>query len=114
MSRIPFDQLPADVRQAVSDKTGPVHLAVTMTGGMNSGVASVLETESGSVFVKGIASDHAQVAAQRREAEIAPTCPRPVPACTGTWKSVDGAFSDTRSSAVATPTTAPAPPTWCS
>ncbi|MFE7334513.1 aminoglycoside phosphotransferase [Streptomyces griseus] len=80
MSRIPFDQLPADVRQAVTDKTGPVHQAVTMTGGMNSGVASVLETESGSVFVKGIASDHAQVAAQRREAEIAPhlptSCPR--------------------------------------
>ncbi len=80
MSRIPFDQLPADVRQAVTDKTGPVHQAVAMTGGMNSGVASVLETESGSVFVKGIASDHAQVAAQRREAEIAPhlptSCPR--------------------------------------
>ncbi|WP_254399301.1 aminoglycoside phosphotransferase [Streptomyces sp. AC602_WCS936] len=80
MSRIPFDQLPADVRQAVTDKTGAVHQAVTMTGGMNSGVASVLETESGSVFVKGIASDHPQVTAQRREAEIAPhlptSCPR--------------------------------------
>ncbi|MFE3230420.1 hypothetical protein, partial [Nocardia sp. NPDC059228] len=80
MSRIPFAQLPADVRQAVTDKTGPVHQAVAMTGGMNSGVASVLETESGSVFVKGIASDHAQVSAQRREAEIAPhlptSCPR--------------------------------------
>ncbi|MFS7874703.1 hypothetical protein ACEYXF_15455 [Streptomyces asiaticus] len=98
MFRIPFDQLPADVRRAVTDKTGAVRQSVTMTGGMNSGIASVLETESGSVFVKGIASDHPQVAAQRREAAIAPpTCPRPVLACTGTWKSGAGAFSDTRS-----------------
>ncbi|WP_369188907.1 aminoglycoside phosphotransferase [Streptomyces sp. R08] len=80
MSRIPFDQLPADVRRAVTDKTGAVRQSVTMTGGMNSGIASVLETETGSVFVKGIASDHPQVAAQRREAAIAPhlpaSCPR--------------------------------------
>ncbi|WP_234434397.1 aminoglycoside phosphotransferase [Streptomyces sp. NRRL F-5126] len=80
MSRIPFEQLPADVRQAVGDKTGAVHQAVTAPGGMNSGIASILETESGSVFVKGIPADHPQVAAQRREAAVAPhlptSCPR--------------------------------------
>jgi hypothetical protein len=80
MSRIDFDELPADVRQAVADKTGAVHQAVTVQGGMNSGIASVLQTDSGSVFVKGIPSDHAQVDAQRREAAIAPhlpaSCPR--------------------------------------
>ncbi|WP_406471683.1 aminoglycoside phosphotransferase [Streptomyces hirsutus] len=80
MSRIPFEQLPADVRQAVADKTGAVHQARTVQGGMNSGIASVLETESGSVFVKGIPADHPQVAAQRREAAVAPhlsaSCPR--------------------------------------
>jgi hypothetical protein len=80
MSRIPFEQLPVDVRQAVVDKTGAVHQAVTVSGGMNSGIASVLETESGSVFVKGIPSDHPQVGAQRREAAVAPhlpaSCPR--------------------------------------
>ncbi|MEU0145924.1 aminoglycoside phosphotransferase [Streptomyces sp. NPDC006288] len=80
MSRIPFEQLPADVRQAVVDKTGTVHEAQTVRGGMNSGIASVLETESGSVFVKGIPADHAQAGAQRREAAIAPhlpaSCPR--------------------------------------
>ncbi|MEW2095096.1 aminoglycoside phosphotransferase [Streptomyces halstedii] len=80
MSRIPFEQLPADVRQAVVDKTGSVHATETVRGGMNSGVASVLGTESGSVFVKGIPTDHPQAGAQRREAAIAPhlpaSCPR--------------------------------------
>ncbi|MET8136674.1 aminoglycoside phosphotransferase [Streptomyces sp. NPDC005251] len=80
MSRIPFEQLPADVRRAITDKTGAVHRALTAQGGMNSGIASVLETESGSVFVKGIPTDHPQVAAQHREATVAPhlpaSCPR--------------------------------------
>ncbi|MFH9617205.1 aminoglycoside phosphotransferase [Streptomyces pratensis] len=80
MSRIPFEQLPADVRHAVVDKTGCLHAARTVRGGMNSGIASVLETESGSVFVKGIPADHPQAGAQRREAAIAPhlpaSCPR--------------------------------------
>jgi hypothetical protein len=80
MSRIPFEQLPADVRRAVADKTGAVHQAVTAPGGMNSGIASVLDTDSGPVFVKGIPTDHPQVGAQHREAAVAPhlpsSCPR--------------------------------------
>lgn len=80
MSRIPFEQLPAGIRRAIADKTGAVHQAATAPGGMNSGIASVLETESGRVFVKGIRTDHPQVDAQRREAAIAPhlpaSCPR--------------------------------------
>jgi hypothetical protein len=80
MSRIPFKQLPADVCQAVADKTGAVHQAVTAPGGTNSGIASVLDTDSGPVFVKGIPTDHSQVSAQRREAAVAPhlpaSCPR--------------------------------------
>ncbi|MFB6679624.1 aminoglycoside phosphotransferase [Streptomyces sp. NPDC056390] len=78
--RIAFEQLPADTRRAVADKTGAVHQAVTVSGGMNSGIASVLDTDSGLVFVKGIPVDHHQVDAQRREAAIAPhlpaSCPR--------------------------------------
>ncbi|WP_333769609.1 aminoglycoside phosphotransferase [Streptomyces sp. IBSBF 2435] len=80
MSRIPFEQLPVDVRQAVADKTGAVRQAVTAPGGMNSGIASVLETDSGPVFVKGIPTGHPQVRAQHREAAVAPylpaSCPR--------------------------------------
>lgn len=80
MSRIPFEQLPADVRQAVADEIGAVHRSLTAQGGMNSGIASVLETNGGRFFVKGIPTDHPQVAAQRREAAVAPylptSCPR--------------------------------------
>ncbi|MCA1222206.1 aminoglycoside phosphotransferase [Streptomyces sp. 8L] len=80
MCRIPFEQLPDDIRQAVADKVGSVYAARTVRGGMNSGIASVLETESGSVFVKGIPTDHPQAGAQGREAAIAPhlpaSCPR--------------------------------------
>ncbi|WP_327293303.1 aminoglycoside phosphotransferase [Streptomyces sp. NBC_01198] len=80
MSRIPFEQLPADVRQAIAGKTGAVHRAVTAPGGMNSGIASVVDTDSGPVFVKGIPADHPQVGAQRREAAVAAhlpfSCPR--------------------------------------
>lgn len=80
MYRIAFGQLPAEVRQAVADRTGAVHHAATTSGGMNSGIASVLETDSGAVFVKGIPADHPQVGAQQREAAVAAhlpsSCPR--------------------------------------
>ncbi|MFD0513712.1 hypothetical protein ACFQ0Q_32215 [Streptomyces aureus] len=77
--RIAFEQLPADARRAVADKTGTVHHTETMTGGMNSGIASVLHTGSGPVFVKGIPADHHQIDAQRREAAVAPLLPASCP-----------------------------------
>ncbi|MFF1401171.1 aminoglycoside phosphotransferase [Streptomyces sp. NPDC058287] len=80
MSRIPFEQLPAVTRRAVADKTGAVHQATTAGGGVNSGIASILDTDSGPVFVKGVRSDHPQIDAQQREAAVAPhlpsSCPR--------------------------------------
>ncbi|MEV8568122.1 aminoglycoside phosphotransferase [Streptomyces sp. NPDC051322] len=80
MSRIPFEQLPVEVRQAMVDKAGVVRQATTVRGGMNSGIASVLVTDNGSVFVKGITADHPQAGAQQREAAVAPclppSCPR--------------------------------------
>ena len=104
MSRIPFEQLPDEVRQAVADKAGAVHRSATVSGGMNSGVASVLDTESGSVFVKGIPADHPQVGAQRREAAVAPHLPASCPRLywhleTGDWsllgyEVVDGRHAD--------------------
>lgn len=109
--RIAFEQLPADARRAVADKTGTVHHTETMTGGMNSSIASVLHTGSGPVFVKGIPADHHQVDAQRREAAVAPHLPPPAPAFTGTSRPPGGACSDTRSSTAGTPTTRPARPT---
>ncbi|WP_245796358.1 phosphotransferase family protein [Actinacidiphila alni] len=104
MSRIPFKQLPAEVRQAVAVRTGAIHEATTAPGGMNSGVASVLTTAGGPVFVKGIPTGHPQVTAQRREAAIAPHLPASCPRLywrleTGGWsllgyEVVDGHHAD--------------------
>ncbi|WP_344387182.1 aminoglycoside phosphotransferase [Streptomyces vastus] len=79
MPRQHFHQLPAEVRQAVADKTGPIHAARTVGGGMNSGIAAYLDTDSGPVFVKGIPADHPQAPAQQREAAINPYLPRACP-----------------------------------
>lgn len=78
MLRQHFHELPAQARQAVTDKTGPIHAARTAGGGMNSGIACFLDTDSGAVFVKGIPADHPQAPAQQREAAINPHLP---PAC---------------------------------
>ncbi|MFF4292060.1 aminoglycoside phosphotransferase [Streptomyces vinaceus] len=80
MPRIHFEHLPTGVHHAVADKTGAIHHVMNASGGMNSGVAAVLETDTGRVFVKGIPVSHPQVGAQRREAAVAPhlpaSCPR--------------------------------------
>lgn len=79
MPRRHFHDLPAEARQAIADKTGLVHAARTAEGGLNSGIATFLDTDSGTLFVKGIPVDHTQAPAQRREAAINPHLPRACP-----------------------------------
>lgn len=78
MPRRRFEDLPAQARQAIANKTGPVHATRTAEGGLNSGIASFIDTDHGTVFVKGIPTGHTQAPAQRREAAINPHLP---PAC---------------------------------
>ncbi|MEB8341301.1 aminoglycoside phosphotransferase [Streptomyces endophyticus] len=75
MPRLHFEELNDAVREAITDKTGTIYAARTAGGGMNSGVAALLDTDSGPVFVKGIPHDHPQVHAQQREAVINPYLP---------------------------------------
>lgn len=80
MSRLAFDQLPDAARQAVTVQVGRITSARTAGGGINSGVAAVLDTEAaGPVFVKGIPADHPQVTAQRREVAVSPFLPEACP-----------------------------------
>jgi hypothetical protein len=79
MLRRHFHDLPAEARQAIADKAGPVHAARTADGGLNSGIAAFIDTDHGTVFVKGIPTDHPQVPAQRREAAVNPHLPRACP-----------------------------------
>ncbi|MDX2849296.1 aminoglycoside phosphotransferase [Streptomyces sp. PA03-3a] len=81
MSRIDWDHLPEEVREAVEAHTGPVLKSDTVSGGLNSQIASVVFTAEQRLFVKGMLADHSQHRSQQREAAInAYVAPRLAPA----------------------------------
>jgi hypothetical protein len=104
MPRVTFDELPVAARKAVTIQTGRVTAVRTAGGGINSAVAAILDTQSGSVFVKGIPADNPQVASQRREIAISPYLPAACPRLlwhveAGGWvllgyEAVDGRHAD--------------------
>jgi hypothetical protein len=67
-----WDELEAPVRLAIEARTGRVHAARTASAGLNSQLAVVLDTDAGTVFVKGLRVDHPGVVRQGREAMINP------------------------------------------
>ncbi|MDQ0761947.1 aminoglycoside phosphotransferase [Streptomyces canus] len=79
MDRIHYDDLPQAARQAVEIQTGRIKGARTTGGGINSGVAAVLDGEGGPVFVKGIPREHPQAVSQAREVAVAPYLPAACP-----------------------------------
>jgi hypothetical protein len=72
VTRVHWEDLPADTRQAVEKHTGPVLQAVTVSEGLNSAVAAVLTTETGQVFAKGLRADYPRRWTQDMEALINP------------------------------------------
>ena len=60
------------MRLAIEARTGRVHSARTVSAGLNSQLAVVLDTSTGRVFVKGLRADHPGVVRQGREAMINP------------------------------------------
>ena len=60
------------MRLAIEARTGRVHAARTVSAGLNSQLAVVLDTSAGWVFVKGLRADHPGVVRQGREAMINP------------------------------------------
>jgi hypothetical protein len=79
LSRLDFLDLPAPVRRAITTQTGTVRSDRTVHAGRNSAVASILDTEQGQVFVKGVPLGDARVAGHRREAAISPYVPHSCP-----------------------------------
>jgi hypothetical protein len=67
-----WDELEAPVRLAIEARTGRVHAARPASAGLNSQLAVVLDTDAGTVFVKGLRVDHPGVVRQGREAMINP------------------------------------------
>lgn len=72
LQRSDWNDLSQAVRDLVQARTGPVLAARTVSGGLNSHLAAVLETIDGSLFVKGVRTDHPGVVRQHREAMINP------------------------------------------
>ncbi|MEV0440962.1 aminoglycoside phosphotransferase [Streptomyces spectabilis] len=75
VSRIHWEDLPAAVRTAVEEHTGPVERAETATAGANSCIATTLRAAESVVFVKGVPLDHPLKRAQQREAAVASYLP---------------------------------------
>jgi len=67
-----WEQLEEPVRLAIEARTGRVRAARTVSAGLNSQLATVLDTDAGTVFVKGLRVDHPGVVRQGREAMINP------------------------------------------
>lgn len=70
MRHIDWDELEVPVRLAIEARTGEVRGARTASAGLNSQLALVLDTDAGTVFVKGLRADHPGVVRQGREAVI--------------------------------------------
>jgi hypothetical protein len=70
--RIPWDDLPVSLKDAISARTGPVISGRAAMDGQNSPLAAVLDTRDGKVFVKGLPSGHRLIVTQAREAAAAP------------------------------------------
>ncbi|HEX9359102.1 MAG TPA: phosphotransferase [Streptosporangiaceae bacterium] len=72
MKHTDWNDLSQAVRDLIEAHTGPVREARTVTGGLNSQLAAVLDTADGPLFVKGLRTDHPGVVRQQREAMINP------------------------------------------
>lgn len=72
LQRTDWNDLNQAVRDLVQARTGPVVGARTVSAGLNSHLAAVLETVDGPLFVKGMRTDHPGVVWQQREAMINP------------------------------------------
>lgn len=70
--RLDWEQLPPAARNAVEALLGPVRSAKTVSLGQNSAIATILDTQQGRVFVKGLRTGQRGVVAQQREAAINP------------------------------------------
>jgi hypothetical protein len=67
-----LETVPDEVRAAISEQSGPILDMDTVNGGWNSEIATRVRTSNGTVFVKGLRTDHRRVWTQQREAEIGP------------------------------------------
>ncbi len=105
VTRVHWEDLPDEVRAAVEKQTGTVWSARTVSEGLNSAAAALLDTASGKVFAKGLRRDYPRSWTQGMEALINPyvhaLSPRLLWRVEGEWdvlgfEAVDGRHADFR------------------
>ncbi|GAA3145068.1 hypothetical protein GCM10010466_40210 [Planomonospora alba] len=72
VERLHWDDLPNTTRAAVEKHTGTIWSADTVSEGLNSAIAAVLDTATGPVFAKGLRCDYPRRWTQDMEALINP------------------------------------------
>lgn len=72
INRLSWEDLPETTRREVEQNTGPISSARTVAKGRNSAVATILETQQGRVFVKGLHRSHPRSWTQDMEEMINP------------------------------------------
>jgi hypothetical protein len=71
-ARFEYNDLPSEVRAAITERTGPIRTVAHNHAGLNSAFSARIHAEGGDVFLKGLRSDARSVWTQAREAEINP------------------------------------------
>lgn len=72
VTAVDFDDLPTAVRAAIEAETGPILRTEAISAGLNSSLSTRVHTADGTLFLKGLRTDHRWVWTQRREADINP------------------------------------------
>ncbi|MEU5867309.1 phosphotransferase [Nonomuraea sp. NPDC047529] len=76
----PWEELPEQVRDAVTSACGPIRQAVSLPGGLTSGAAVRLATLSGLMFLKALPDDSPSAPLYQRERRVGAVLPATVPA----------------------------------
>lgn len=92
MSAITWEDLPADVQQAVQDHTGQLVKAEPLTQGIMPGLAVRLHTTDRDAFVKAVPVDNSAADLYRRELESNQALPAAVPAPRMRWGTETGGW----------------------
>jgi aminoglycoside phosphotransferase (APT) family kinase protein len=75
-----WEEIPAEVRDAVAAACGPIGQAVSLLGGLTGGAAVRLDTTSGLVHLKAIREDAPSADLYQRERRVGAVLPESVPA----------------------------------
>jgi hypothetical protein len=72
VDRVAWDDLPAELKEAITARTGQITAIRTPGAGLNSPLAAIITAENGTVFAKGMPCSARRVITQAREAAVAP------------------------------------------